>query len=378
MRNEYRVCARCVMDTTAQEIEFDDQGVCNFCRDFDVHVARILATTEEELASRFRELVAEIKSKGKGQPFDSVVGLSGGTDSSYLCHLCADAGLRPLVVTVDTGWDSPESAENIRRLSAKLPFEFRTVAVDWEEMRDLQVAYYKAAVQNCEVPQDHVFLAILYEQAAKTKVRSLLTGGNLATESILPASWSFNAADLRNLKAIHRRFGTKPLQRFQTLPFWKRYAYYPFVRGIREMRLLNFVPYNRREAKRLLEDEYGWQDYGPKHYESILTRFFQAYVLLKRFGIDKRRAHFSSLIVSGQMDRDEALRLLEAPPYPNEELLEEDMAHIAQKLDLSLEEWKGILALPPRAHTEFPSSQWLFSLKDTMVRGLGVRRRWWG
>lgn len=377
MDQHARVCSRCVMDTTAAEIAFDEHGVCSFCQEFDAGAARVLFMPAEKRDQRLGELIRDIKRKGRRRKYDAIIGLSGGTDSSYLCHVCSSAGLRALVITVDTGWDSRESAENIKRLASKLAFDFRTVKVDWDEMRDLQVAYYRAAVQNCEVPQDHVFLAILYEEAAKNNIRTILTGGNLATESILPTSWSFNAADARNLKAIHRRFGVNPLRRFQTLSFWKRYLYYPFVRGVKEVRLLNFIAYNRAEAKRTLAQEYGWQDYGLKHYESVLTRFFQGYVLPTRFGIDKRKAHLSSLVLSGQMTRDQALRQLEAPPYAGTSLLEEDMACVARKLGVSLEEWRSILALPPRAHTDFPSSQWLFALKDRAVRLLGIRRLWW-
>lgn len=378
MRN-YQMCVRCVMDTTAEEITFDADGVCSFCHYFDYSIRPIL---ERARSGRGRELlnqvVTAIKETGKDRPYDCILGISGGTDSSYLACLAAELGLRPLAVHVDTGWNSPESESNVKNLVAGLGFNLEVVRVDWEEMKDLQLAFYKAAVRNCEIPQDHAFLAVLYKEAARRGIRYILTGGNYATESILPRSWGYNAGDLRHLRAIHRRFGTRPLRNFPTLSFWERYVCYPFVRKIREVRPLNYVPYNRAEAKQTLRDRFGWQDYGSKHYESVLTRFFQGYYLPTKFGIDKRKAHLSSLILSGQITREEALKELTKPPYPSEAQLQADKAYIADRLGLSIQEWEQILALPPREHEEFPTSRWLFALKDGAVSLTGLRRRRYG
>lgn len=375
----YQICTRCVMDTTAEEISFDAKGVCNFCHYFDAHVKPILDRARSgEGRKMLDHLVAEIRKAGQGKPFDCILGISGGTDSSYLTHLAAELGLRPLVVHVDTGWNSPESEANVRSLVKAIGFDLEIVRVDWDEMRDLQIAFYKASVKNCEIPQDHAFLAVLYKKAAEIGVHHVLTGGNYATESILPRSWGFNAADLRHLLAIHKRFGTRPLRKFPTLSFWERYVYYPFIRKIREIRPLNYVPYNREDAKKLLTEKYGWKDYGLKHYESVLTRFYQGYYLPTKFGIDKRKAHLSSLILSGQITREQALEELKKPPYPSKDLLEKDKAYIAEKLGLSLAEWEEILALPPRDHREFPSSEPLFRAKEAIVNMLGIRRRRYG
>lgn len=364
------------MDTTAEEITFDAKGVCNFCHYFDQNIKPILDRARSgEGKKLLDQIVVVIKRAGQGKPYDSVLGISGGTDSSYLAHLAAELGLRPLVVHVDTGWNSPESELNVKRLVAKLGLDLEIITVDWEEMRDLQLAFYKASVKNCEIPQDHAFLAALYKKAAEIGVHYILSGGNFATESILPRSWGYNAGDLRHLLAIHKRFGTRPLRKFPTLSFVERYVYYPIVRKIKEVRLLNYVPYNRAEAKRILADRYGWQDYGLKHYESVLTRFFQGYYLPTKFGIDKRKAHLSSLILSGQITREEALEELKKPPYPSKEMLERDKAYIAEKLGLSLEEWEEILALPPRDHREFPTSEFLFRAKDSLANALRIRHR---
>lgn len=375
----YQRCKRCVMDTTAEEITFDASGVCSFCHYFDEHVKPILDRANSGEGKKVLDQIVEaIKRSGEGVSYDSILGISGGTDSSYLAYLATELGLRPLVVHVDTGWNTPESEGNVKNLVSQLGLDLEIIKVDWEEMRDLQIAFYKASVKNCEIPQDHAFLAALYRKAEQVGVHYILTGGNFATESILPRSWGYNAGDLRHLLAIHKRFGTQPLRNFPTLSFWQRYVYYPFVRKIREVRLLNYVPYNRAEAKRILSEKLGWQDYGAKHYESVLTRFFQGYYLPTKFGIDKRKAHFSSLILSGQMTREQALEELRRPPYPSEELLRTDKAYIAQKLGLSLSEWEQILALPPRDHYEFPNSELLFKAKDTIVNMLGMRRRRYG
>ena len=367
------------MDTTAEEITFDANGVCSFCHYFDVNIKPILDRAHSSEGRKLLDqIVADIKESGQGKPYDSILGISGGTDSSYLAYLAAELGLRPLVVHVDTGWNTPESEGNVKNLVSKLGFDLEIIPVDWEEMVDLQIAFYKASVKNCEIPQDHAFLAVLYKKAAEIGVRYILSGGNFASESILPRSWGYNAGDLRHLLAIHKRFGTLPLRKFPTLSFWQRYVYYPFVRKIREVRLLNYVPYNRAEAKRILSERFGWQDYGAKHYESVLTRFFQSYYLPTKFGIDKRKAHFSSLILSGQMTREQALEELKKPPYPSEEQLQADKAYIAEKLGLTLSEWEAILALPPRDHYEFPNSELLFRAKDMLVNLLGMRRRRYG
>lgn len=372
----YQMCTRCVMDTTAEEITFDSSGICSFCHSFDENVKPILDRARSEEGRRLlNQVVNTIKSSAHGRPYDSILGIRGGTDSSYLAYLASELGLRPLLINVDTGWDTPESKSNIENLVSKLGLDLEVITVDWEEMRDLQLAFYRSSVNNCEIPQDHAFLAALYKKAAQEGVNYILTGGNLATESILPRSWGYNAGDLRHLLAVHSRFGTRPLRKFPTLSFWRRYLYYPFVRSIREVRLLNYVPYNKNEAKRILTEKYGWQDYGAKHYESVLTRFFQGYYLPTKFGIDKRKAHLSSLILSGQMTREQALEELKKPPYPNEELLQKDKIYIAERLGLSLSEWEEILALPPRQHDEFPSSKLLFAFKDGLVKATGIRRR---
>jgi len=364
------------MDTTAEEIIFDDDGVCSFCHYFDEHIESIIELSNSEDARKLlNEEVASIKNRGRNKQFDAILGLSGGIDSSYLAYMSSQLGLRLLFVHVDTGWNTPESEANVGNIVEKLGLELHVFNIDWDEMRDLQTSFYKASVKNCEIPQDHAFLAALYGVAEKYRVSYILTGGNAASESILPVSWGYNAADLHHLLAIQRRYGTVKLHQFPTMSFWQRYGYYPFLKGIKERHLLDRMPYNRAEAKRTLAKEFGWLDYGAMHYESVLTRFFQGHYLPAKFGIDKRKAHLSSLILSGQITKEEALNELKKPPYPSEEQLQADKTYIAQKLGLSLYEWEEILALPPRAHDKLPSSRLLFGAKDRLVELLGIRKK---
>lgn len=272
--SQFRMCERCVMDTSAEEIAFDENGVCNFCRDAEEHVRPILEQAQSGTASKaLHDLVAEIGHSGEGRPYDSLLGLSGGVDSSYLAYLAVKLGLRPLLLHVDTGWNSPLAAENVRRLAEGLGKDLQIIAVDWAEMRDLQLAFYRSSVKNCDIPQDHAFLAALYRIASENKIRYILSGGNLVTESILPKSWGYNAGDARHLVAIHKAFGTLPLRDYPVLKFWERYLYYPYICRIQEVRPLNLIYYDKAKAISELEREFGWQEYGAKHYETVQNVF---------------------------------------------------------------------------------------------------------
>lgn len=367
------------MDTTAPEITFDERGVCSFCRAFDVEVRPVLERAASgQTVDALRRLVDTIRRVGEGKAYDSILGLSGGVDSSYLAYLAVKLGLRPLFLHVDTGWNSPQAEKNIRKLVDYLGCDLEVVEVDRTEMMDLQLAFYRAGVKNCDIPQDHAFVAVLYRTAAKKGIKYILSGGNLATESVLPRSWGYSAADATHLRAIHKRFGTVPLRKYPTLGVWQRYFWFPFVLRIREVRLLNYINYNKAEAVRELKEKFGWEEYGAKHYETLQTRFFQGYYLPTKFNIDKRKAHLSSLILSGQMTREEALEELSRAPYPSEELLQRDKIMMAERLGVSLAEWETILAGPTRDHSEFASQEHLFQLKDAVVRLLGIRRGRYG
>jgi N-acetyl sugar amidotransferase len=351
--NDYRVCTRCVMDTSDPEISFDENGICNHCREFDT-VTRLHWHPDAHGADLWRNEIERIKEEGKGKEYDSILGLSGGVDSSYLALKVYEAGLRPLVVHVDAGWNSELAVANIEALVKYCNFDLHTHVINWEDMRDLQLAYLRAGVANQDVPQDHAFFASLYHFAVNNGIRTIFSGGNTATEGIFPTSWHGSAMDAINLRAIHSKFGSRKLKSYPTISFFEYYFYFPFVRKMRTVRPLNFMPYEKQAAMEELERKCGWRSYGRKHGESLFTKLFQNFILPTKFGYDKRRPHLSSLVVSGQLTREEALKALEEPLYQPDEL-ETDLNYFCKKLRISRAELDGMLAAANRHHSEFPN-----------------------
>lgn len=352
----YQRCVRTIMDTSDPDIWFDDEGVSSHALAFDQKFGeRVRAAQAGELLGELDQMVAEIRKAGEGKPYDCIVGVSGGVDSTYLLVQAVRLGLRPLAVHFDSGWNSELAASNIHNLVAALGVDLYTHVIDWREMKDLQLAFLKASVANADTPTDHAFTWVAYTQAAKYGVRYILSGGNLASESILPEAWGYNADDARHLRAIHKRFGTRPLKSYPVMGMFRRHVWYPMVRGIRTVRPLNLLPYVYAQAKQDIAENVGWRDYGGKHYESVFTRYFQGYYLPAKFGFDKRLAHYSSLILSGQMTREEALQLMGESNYP-EELRRQDHDFIAKKLGVSADELSEITARPPVHFSEYPNS----------------------
>lgn len=351
----YQVCTRCVMDTTDPEIEFDEQGVCSHCRNFDTNVKPAWPSVDGDPV-KLEAMIQAVKAYGKGKRYDCIIGLSGGIDSSYIAVKVAEWGLRPLVVHVDAGWNSELAVMNIEQICRRLGFDLVTHVVDWEEMRDMQLAFLRANLANQDVPQDHAFFAALYGYAKKAGIKYVINGSNFATESILPAPWGYDAMDATHVKSIHARFGSRPRGDFPVVSFFDLYVKYPFLLKMEVLRPLNLLPYNKEEAIRILEKDYGWRYYGGKHYESRWTRFFQAYYLPYKFGYDKRKAHLSSLVVSGQMSRSDALEALKAPLY-DPKLLVEDKIFIAKKLGMPLAEFEALVDQPTHHFSEFPNHQ---------------------
>jgi N-acetyl sugar amidotransferase len=350
------------MDTSVVEISFDENGFCNHCT---AALARIEAEMfePEERGARLEQLIETVKKEGRGKPYDCIIGVSGGVDSTTVAYTVRRLGLRPLAVHFDNGWNSELAVDNITKALATLDIELLTHVVDWEEFKDIQLSFIKASVVNCEAPTDHAINALLLGTAAEHGVRHVLTGGNLATETIQAMPYGHYNQDLRQLKAIHRRFGTVPMDTMPTISV-RQYLYYVLVKGIRPIPFLNYIDYDKDTWKSKLTESIGWRDYGGKHYESVWTRFFQGYFLLEKVGYDKRRAHHSSLICSGQMTRDEALADLESPPY-DENLLAEDLQYVLKKFGVSAEEFEALLAAPVKRAQEYPSHTFLF---DTMHR----------
>lgn len=360
-KRTYQRCTNCIMDTSDPWIEFDEKGICNHCISYFTESKKILQRGVQA-ESALSAIYQKIKDDGKNKPYDCLVGLSGGVDSSYVAYLVRSKGLRPLGVHVDGGWNLELATENIERLVKKLNIDLVTYVVNWEEMRDLQLAFFKASVPNIDIPQDHAFVAAIFKTAQKYKIRYLMSGYNYQTENVFPKAWEHRFKDLAHLKDIHKKYGTIPLKQYPTFNFFQFNYYYPYINRIRDIRQLNYIDYKKDEAISLLKNQFGWRDYGAKHHESRFTRFYEAYFLPRKFGWDKRITHYSSLILSGQMTRDEALKKMDEPWY-SEDILQDDYKYMCNKLRISKEEFEEILNRSPREHSDFKTNDSLLSFK---------------
>ena len=350
---KYQCCTRCVMDTTDPEINFDAHGTCNHCRQFDERARREWFPNDEG-RRRWEAMVQKIKTSGKGKEYDCILGLSGGIDSSYLAIKVQEWGLRPLVMHVDAGWNSEQAVANIESIVKHCGYDLHTHVVDWEDMRDLQLAYLRSAVANQDVPQDHIFFASLYHFATKNRIRYILSGGNMATEGIFPSTWHGSAMDAINLQAIHKRYGERKLASYKTISFFEYYLWYPFYKKMRTVRPLNYMPFNKVAALKELEETVGYKPYRRKHGESLFTKLFQNYYLPEKFGMDKRRPHLSSLIASKQMTRKEAVENLKEPLYEPAEL-SIDITYFCKKLRISHQDFDALMKAPIHHYTDFPN-----------------------
>lgn len=350
----YQQCTRCIMDTTDPEISFDEKGQCNHCTEY-FRLAPLYIYDGEKGDQARESLIAKIKEAGKNSDYDCMVGVSGGVDSTYVAYMAKKFGLRILAFHFDNGWNSELAVKNVENIVKKLDIDYQTWVVDWEEFRDLQISFLKASVANAEIPSDHAFLAATYHLCAKYNIKYFLSGSNFATEGILPKSWGYNAKDVKHLKGIHKLFGKIKFKTYPLLGF-NREFYYTYVKKIKMVRLLNYIPYVKEDAMKVIQDELGWVYYGGKHYESVFTRFFQAYYLPHKFGYDKRLAHLSTLICSGQITREQALEEMKKDTYPAE-LLAEDKEYVIKKLGMNAEEFETILNAAPKSYKEYPNDE---------------------
>lgn len=363
------------MDTTDPNIAFDARGVCDHCNNF---YKNILPNwhTDERGRRALQKIVDAIKKEGAGKDFDCIMGMSGGVDSSYLTYIVKEQfGLRPLVFHVDTGWNSQEAVNNIEKLVDKLGLDLYTEVIDWEEMRDLQLAFFKSGVPHLDTPQDHAFFATMYNFAAKYKIKYILTGANFSTECVKnPLEWHYHASDLVQLRDIHNKFGQRPLVNFPLANVLKYKVYYRYFKGVRVVKPLDYVPYIKEEAMQFLIDRFGWQKYPQKHFESRFTKFYEAYWQPKKFGIDKRKVQFSSLILTKQMTRKEALEKLSKPAY-DENTIKHDFEYIATKLGISVAELQGYLDAPNKSYRDYKSQLGTFVLGTKVMTALGMEKR---
>lgn len=364
------ICVRCVMDTSDPNIEFNNQGTCNHCSE----AIRIIAVVEKQRDPRIlNHTIESIKEHERGRQYDCLVGLSGGVDSSYLAYKAVELGLRPLAIHLDNGWDTELAIKNIENIVRKLDLDLHTHVVDWPEFRDLQLSFIKADVIDVEMITDHAIVALAYNLAKQHRIRHILTGVNTSTESILPRAWVHPKTDLRNLKSIHQVHGTVPIRTLPTASTL-RIRYLQKFMGIRSVNLLDLLPYAKKEAVSILENELGWTNYGGKHHESVFTRFYQQYILLEKFGVDKRRAHLSSLICSKQLTREEAIAELQHPPYAPA-TINEDKSYVTKKLGMTPEGFEEYMARPPQSHYRYASDQSYLRALSRIKQTFRGRRR---
>lgn len=368
----YQICSNCVMDTTDSKIVFDEQGVCDHCTTYREQIEPNWPTGAEA-EQALDKLVTSIKRAGEGRDFDCIIGMSGGVDSSYLTYLAAEQlGLRPLVFHVDAGWNSQVAVNNIEKMVEGLGLDLYTEVINWQEMRDLQLAFFKSGVPHIDTPQDHAFFATMYKFAEQHKVKYILTGANYSTECIRnPIEWMYYQSDSIQLRDIHKKFGTRPLVDFPVTSILRHKLYLRFLRGIKVVAPLNYVPYVKKEAVQLLQERFGWQPYPQKHFESRFTKFYESYWLPKKFGYDTRRVQFSSLILTGQMTREEALEQLAKPPYDEAEIHTE-FAYVATKLGISVEELQAYLDAPNKSYKDYKSQETIYRIGAPVMRMLGL------
>lgn len=370
---KYQICTRCIMDTTDPKIMFNEHGVCNHCNKYDRNMASFgyKGKTTDEACMK---LIAKIKGCGKGKEYDCILGISGGVDSAYMAYLAHKFGLRVLAVHVDAGWNTEIAVSNIQKMCKALEMDLHTIVVDWTAMKELQRAYMFSGLPNLDVPQDHVFLAAMYHYARKYKIKYMLNGSNLATEGILPDSWGYAAIDFKNIKSIYKKHG-RGKKIFHKYDHFGMLKYFYYQMSVERVNLLNYVPYSKKNAIATLEKEFGWQYYGGKHFESRFTKFFQSYYLPQKFGYDKKRAHLSSLIVGGEMSREEALADMEDTSSYSEEQMMEDKDYILKKLDISQQQWKEIMSAPNKTESDYENSERFMKFLVKVKRTLHDRKR---
>ncbi|OUS31763.1 LPS biosynthesis protein [Gammaproteobacteria bacterium 45_16_T64] len=362
------------MDTTDSKIVFDSTGTCDHCNTFWKDIEPKWDTSEKGWG-QISKIADDIKRQNSDKDFDCIIGMSGGIDSSYLVYLAKEKlGLRPLVFHVDAGWNSQQAVNNIEQIVDRLDLDLYTEVIDWEEMKDLQLAYFKSGVPHIDTPQDHAFFATMYKFANKHGIKHILTGGNYSTECIRnPIEWMYYQSDSIQLKDIHRKHGTRPLKNYRVTNILWHKVYLPYIKGIKVYRPLDYMVYNKEEATQFLVDNYGYQRYAQKHFESRFTKFYEGYWLPKKFGFDTRKVQFSSLILTGQMSRSEALELLEKKSY-DEESIAHDFEYIATKLDITVDELQEYMDAPNKTYRDYKSQQTIYEVGALIMKFLGLEK----
>ena len=372
----YQICTRCIMDTSDPNIAFDDAGLCEYCHNFDEQI-KPNWHTDERGAAELDQIAATIRKAGEGKDFDCIIGLSGGLDSSYATYVAKERmGLRPLLFHVDAGWNTDQAVGNIEKLVDGLGLELFTEVINWQEMKDLQTAFLRSQIADQDAPQDIAFFSALYKFARKHGIKYVMTGANYSTECCRePEEWgAYPGIDKRLIGAIHRRFGKRDLKTFPIVDIMTYKVWYQQVLGMKIIRPLNLVPYVKADAEAELASRFGWQRFQHKHHESRFTRFYEDYWMPRKFGFEKRRAHFSSLIMTGQLTREAALDRISRPEM-DDHFIKQEFEFVANKLDMTVDELQAIFEGENKTFHDYPNKRWAIGIGARVMRALGMEKR---
>ena len=374
---KYQLCSRCVMDTTDSDIQFDEHGVCQRCREYE---ERILPDWNHGKGHEveLQELIAKIKKSGEGKKYDCILGLSGGLDSTYMLHLAVkEWGLRPFVFHIDCGWNLPVAEENIRKVCNGLGVELHIEKMDWNELREMQLAWFRTGMEMLDAPQDHAFIALIDRFSRELGVKYIMNGYNICTEIVAdPVSWTSDGGptgDGTYMKDVIKKYCNIPIKKYTFTSGFKHKFWIPYVLGVKTLKPLNLVEFTKKEMVETLVKNYGYVPYGQKHFEDLLTKFLEGYWMPKRFGHDIRRAQLSSLVVTGQMTREEALKILEQPPITEEEG-REMFKEVAKRLEISEDELQKFFEMP-KCTEKFKSQEKLYNFGIRLYEWLGIEKR---
>lgn len=375
-KRAYQICTKTIMDTTDPNIVFDSQGISDYYHNYH-NVILPNWNTDEKGYAELMQIAAKIKKEGEGKDFDCIIGLSGGLDSSYVAYVAKEImGIRPLLFHVDAGWNTDKAVGNIEKLCNGLGLDLYTEVINWEEMKDLQVAFLKSQIVDQDLPQDYAFFSGLYTFAKKNKIKYVLTGGNFSTECCRePEEWGgFPGIDTMLVKDIHSKFGKRPLKTFPLVDILSYKLYYRYVLGMQVFKPLNLLPYVKVDVEKLLVEKFGWEPFQHKHHESRFTRFYEDFWLPRKFGFDRRKVHFSSLILTGQMTREDALERISKSELSEEDLRKE-FEYVANKLDLTIEELQKIYEGENKTFHDYKNKIKLIGLGAKVMRKLGLEKR---
>ncbi len=368
--NNIEYCSRCILDSEVPGVKIEN-GICNQCKNFDEREKWFQESKEREVV--FENLIKKIKEDGKNKKYDCIVGVSGGQDSSYTLYHAVKLGLRPIAVHFDNGWNSEQSIRNIKKIITKLGVDLYTYVVDWSEFKDLQVSFLKASVPDVEIPSDIGIKATLYRTAVKYGIKYILySGSNYRTEGEIPKEWTY--MDGRYIKSVQKIYGTKKLKTFPNV-LAKDIFYFHVLKGVQIIKMLDYVEFGSNEVLDLLKQKFDWEYYGGKHFESVYTKFIQTYFLPEKFGIDKRKIHYSALIRSGQLNKEDALKKLEQKPY-DEETIEEDKSYVLKKLKLSEKEFNQIMKLPIKSYKNYKTYDSYKQKYGKLIDFLKAKKLW--